>query len=129
MPLLPEAPPRPQTSQVEHSGARPELGQVWSLVRMWPLCPDLGVSCVSCGRVETGTSGNLNLGSPGPHLSLDADALGWWERGREAVAGSDRMCPARDSLLGRSKDAAEEEGSGSLSVLTLGNHISCPPPS
>lgn len=25
------------------------------------------------------------------------------------------------------EDAAEEEGSGSLSVLTLGNHISCPP--
>lgn len=64
MPLLPEAPPRPQTSQVEHSGARPELGQVWSLFTVWPLCPDLGVSCVPCGR-----AGSRDIREPEPGKS------------------------------------------------------------
>lgn len=42
-----------------------------------------------------------------------------------AVPGRDRKCPAQDSLLGRSKEAAEVGvGSGSLQVLTLGNQAS-----
>lgn len=32
------------------------------------------------------------------------------QRGREAVPGSDRMCPARGTLLGRSEEAAEVGG-------------------
>lgn len=32
------------------------------------------------------------------------------QRGREAVPGSDRMCPARGALLGRSEEAAEVGG-------------------
>lgn len=46
----------------------------------------------------------------GQQLPLDEDVLGGQQRARKGIPGSDRMCPAQDSLLGRSKEATEVGG-------------------
>lgn len=43
-------------------------------------------------------------------MSLDKDALGGQQRGREAIPGSGRMCLAQDLLLGSSKEATQVGG-------------------
>lgn len=93
--LLPRAP--------QASGPRPEMGKVWSLLRVWR--SGLGSCVCPVGRGQAGGIREPESGKSQAHTCLHADALG-----QEAVPGSDRMCPAQDSLLGRNKDAAEVGG-------------------
>lgn len=53
---------------LEPSGPRPELGKVWSLLRVWPLWLDTGVGVLG-EEGKQQTRRNLSPGGPGPALS------------------------------------------------------------
>lgn len=87
--------PRPRAPRKEDSDPSPELDKVWSLLRVWPCCPGLGWE--KAGDVPEPVSG--------------WGCTGQAAEGQGGIPGSGRMCPAQDSLLGRSKEAAEVGGS------------------
>lgn len=95
---------------------------------MWPCsgCGPIaqaGVVILRGGR-KWGTPQNLGLGGPEQQLSLDGDALGGQQRGREAFREATGCARPRTHYWEGARKQQKWVGPGSLSVLSLGSRIS-----
>lgn len=110
--LLPRAP--------QASGPRPEMGKVWSLLRVWR--SGLGSCVCPVGRGQAGGIREPESGKSQAHTCLCMQ-MRWGRRQFQEVTG---CAQPRTHYWEEIRMQQKWEGSGSLSVLTLGNHISCP---